>query len=219
MKFVARNAILAAAMMSGAATTNLAAQVCHGTPNGGGVAYELGSLPFAESSHGASLALGSSKVFGANFRMNDMGNDVSVMNGGVRFSLVFGKSALKICPGVGLGFQQESADPDPNVSVTGTTLAGRGHLGVGYEVPEYRGIGLIPFLVGTYQLAATRFQLDDGDAEVDDAGDVRSSFDVEFGGIARYKMVYLGWVQNLDVENGPYMGRLIVGFAFGKSGN
>jgi hypothetical protein len=222
MKVVERTVLLSAVLMSVTTAGHLGAQACHGSPRGGAIAYELGAVPFGESSHGATLSLGGGgTAIGASFRMTEYDPGVSGMDAGFRFSLVLGKPGpgLSICPGVGLIFERTEAELNPG-KVTGTSLGGRGNLGVGYTFPEYRGFTVAPFLLGALVATATRYQTDVPNVdEEDEAGDVRTRFELELGGIVRFKQFYVGWAQNRDLEQGPYLRRFIFGFAFAKSGS
>jgi hypothetical protein len=209
--------VLVIALLSMTASP-LNAQACHGTPSGGGVAYEYGKHGGLGTSHGVNAALGGrSLTFGLGARLLDISESVSGQEAHLRLSIGLPLSKLLVCPGIALGYSRSTWDAPEDISVTSQTASLRAGAGLGIEQEIYGGLAIIPFLVAQYEFALTYFEPKLPGAETDATGDSLSQVQLEYGIVARYRFVYAGIAvhRTADQEGSrPYMARYIVGFAF-----
>ena len=197
-----------------AASTTVQAQVCRGTPHRGGIAYENGKTGNG-TAQGASAAvtLGRSAL-GIGFQSLDSPPGESGFGGTLRYSLVFGDK-LQICPGLGLGFEQQTWTASVG-TLKSNVLTGRAGIGAGYDFSFGDGFGVAPFLVVEYAERVTYFDLKvTQSSKSDNTGNTGGRAEAQYGLIGRYKRVYAGYVANHTFESGAAFGaHWLVGFAF-----
>ena len=199
-------------------TTVVQAQICAGTPRGGGIAFEYGTSAVGHT-QGLSASLGGGRhSFGAAYRHRTLEEDATGNEARIRYSLGFGAGPLQICPGLGLGFIRDTWNAQNDVTLHTSALSGRAGVGIGLEQAVYKGFAVIPFAVVHYEFTAIKFDLDaPAGTETDISGDTLSGVDIEYGLLARYKFVYGGIAAQRNTErsgNRPYLARWIVGFTF-----
>lgn len=208
---------LAALLVSCLGASSLAAQVCHGTPARGGLAFEYAALSVGKSYGVAGALAGRRTALGLGLRMRDISTDVSGQEAALRFSLVLGSQRLSICPGIGLGYLRDKWEASNDISVTSHTLMARVGAGLGYELPEYRGVTLAPYASVHYEFAAKAHDVDVANGETDVTGDTLSHAQIEWGLVVRYKFLFAAFANNhsSDHPGYPYMSRLLIGLARG----
>lgn len=201
------------------AASSARAQVCHGTPRRGGVAYEYAKLSVGNS-HGVSGALaGGRTALGVTLRLREITSQRSGQEANVRFSMLFPASRLQICPGLGFGYQRDQTD-DAQLALTTTRLAARAGAGVGLEQHVYKGVNVIPFVVVQYEFALKHFKLN-APGNQSESADTLSHVDIEYGLIGRYRFVYGGIAANRSSATEgvrPLAARYVVGLTFGSAG-
>ena len=217
-RFSCRTILVSLTLSVVAGASPLAAQVCHGTPPRGGIAFEHGELSTGTST-GVNLAWAGRGAFDATLRQRNLDNDRSGQEANVRFALTIG-SKIQFCPGIGLGFGRDEWDAGDGFSLTSNQLTGRAGIGVGMEQPLVAGISLIPFVVAQYEFTAIEYDVDaPANAETEVTGDTLSHVDFEYGLMARFKILYGGIAAQRNTEvsgTRPYMARYVLGLTFGS---
>jgi hypothetical protein len=197
----------------------LTAQLCQGTPNHGGVAYERGRLDFG-TTNGLSGAVSAEHVaLSGAYRSIDLGQSVTGNASEGRLAMVFGGSHIQVCPGFGLEYQTLAWQTGIPATLNTRQLLGRAGVGIGVEQPVYGGVSLIPFAVVQYAYRIVDYKLNNTTASVQETGDTASRGDAEYGLIAHYKFVYGGYTARHGLKNAPaYFARWVVGLAFSIGG-
>jgi hypothetical protein len=193
-------------------------QGCHGTPARGGLALEHGGLSIG-TSEGANVAFaGHRAAFGATYRYRDIGPRLNGHEGAVRFSLILGASRLQLCPTLGLGYQRDTWTVNDSTSIISNRLAPRGGLQAGIDFSIGESVVVTPFAGAQYEYAVVDFEAASGSGETNVTGDTLSQVDFEYGAIIRYRRIFAGVIANQysGLER-PYMGRLVLGVAFGRA--
>jgi hypothetical protein len=164
-------------------------QACHGTPQGGGIAFEHAALSIG-TSEGASIALaGNHAAIGGTYRYRDVTPDRNGHEGATRLSLVLGVSKLVLCPTIGLDYRRDTWTIDESASVLSNRLAGRGGLHAGLDIPLGKSFLITPFAGGQYEFAVIAFEPRGTTGQSNVMGDTLSRVDIEVGAIARFKSV------------------------------
>lgn len=202
---------IAASMVRG---VTLRAQICHGTPRGGGVAYEPGKVTYGSTQGGGVTFTPGGVAFGLGFRSISADTGISGFEGTFRFDVVIG-SKLQICPGIGLGFEQIKSNPAAPSTLTTDRLTGRAGIGAGYDFAVYKGFGLAPFVVVEYAEHVTYFDLKVPNYHSTNTGNTGGQAEAEYGIIAHYSHFYAGRAATHRFAAGkPLSTRWILGFAF-----
>jgi hypothetical protein len=193
-------------------------QGCHGTPARGGLALEHGGLSIG-TTEGANVAFaGTRAAFGAAYRYRDIGPRLNGHEGAIRFSLIVGPSRLLLCPTLGLGYQRDTWTVNDSTSIISNRLAARGGVQTGIDLSIGKSVVVTPFAGAQFEYAVVGFEAA-GSGETNVTGDTLSQVDLEYGAIIRYRRIFAGVIANQysDLKR-PYMGRLVLGLAFGPVG-
>jgi hypothetical protein len=192
----------------------LHAQTCYGTPRRGGLAFEYGDIPFGNTVGVGGALAGKHVAFGAGYRHLDLGSATSGNGGLARLALVLG-SRVQVCPGLSLDYEQQRWESRRSGTMTSRQLTGRAGVGIGGEVPVYRGLAVIPFVVGQYAYTAVAYDLDVPNADAQITGDTTSRGDLEYGALARFRFLYGGATASHFAQKGqPYRTRFVIGVTF-----
>lgn len=190
-------------------------QGCHGTPHGGGIAYEHGGLSIGKFDGGSIAVAGNHAAIGGSYRYRNVGPALNGHEGATRLSLILGISRLQLCPTVGLDYQRNTWTLDASTSIISNRLAGRGGMNAALEIPLGKSFLIAPFGGAHYEFAVTDFE-PQGTGDNNVTGDTLSHVDIEYGAIVRFKSLFAGVVTNRYTDfSRPYMGRVLIGFAFG----
>jgi hypothetical protein len=190
-------------------------QGCHGTPHGGGLAFEHGGLSIGKFDGGSVTVAGNHAAIGGTYRYRNVGSNFNGHEGATRLSLILGISRLQLCPTLGLDYQRNTWTLDASTSIISNRLAGRGGINAGLEIPLGKSFLITPFGGAQYEFTITDFETPAG-GETNITGDTLSHVDIEYGAIVRFKSAFVGVVTNRynDFDR-PYMSRILIGFAFG----
>lgn len=197
------------------------AQICHGTPGRGGIAYERG-LEALSTSHGASATFaGNRTAFNINASVFGKTPENTSRAAGARFSMQFHANRLAICPGLGLGYGRNvwtvPQGPVGDVSITTHAVALRPGVAVGLAQPVFRGVTLIPSL-GVKYAYKVWYLSSKSEGDVFPSGDTASVVEIEYGLTAQYRNVYLGWSALRDSDSDglrPIAARFFLGITWG----
>ena len=213
--FPRSQSVLLALLAACAVTASVAhAQVCRGTPRRGGISYENGRMTAGGTSQGVNAVVTpGSGAIGLNFRTLNSPPGESGYGAAFRFSLVFGDK-FQICPGIGLGFDQQSWDASIG-TLKSYVLSGRGGVGAGYDFTFADDFGVAPFVVVEYAEGISVYDLKIPNSKATTTGDTGGRAEAEYGAIVRYKRVYAGYVANHTFDAGAALAaHWLIGFSF-----
>ena len=190
------------------------AQVCRGTPRRGGVAYENGRMTAGGTGQGVSAVVTpGSRAIGLNFHTLNSPPGESGYGAALRFSLVFGNK-FQICPGIGLGIDQQSWNANTGTLKT-YILSGRGGVGAGYDFTFADDFSVAPFLVAEYAERVSVYDLKIQSSKSNTTGNTGGRAEAEYGAIVRYKRVYVGYSANHTFDAGAALAaHWLIGFSF-----
>lgn len=195
-------------------TTTAQAQTCRGAPRGGGIAFVSGK-GYPGTTVGASLSKG---VIGLGFNSLSETDGVSGWDANFRLTLPFGASRFQFCPSLGIDYKNEDVQLANDLNLTARIATAAAGIGFGYEQEVFKGVSLIPFAGVDYHFTAIVFTLDDETEDDALSGDTLSHFNIRYGALVQYKMIYAGISADRysDTEGSrPYAARYVLGFAFG----
>jgi hypothetical protein len=209
--------VVLAALLLVAVAPRLDAQACHGMPARGGVAYEFGRHTVG-TSHGLhAVWAGRRTALDVGGRIRDVSPTVSGQEAAAGFALVLGSQRYSVCPGLGLRYERLSWDVQPDASVDANALFIRGGVGLGVQLPDYKGLTAAPYVGVHYAFAVMVYRADGPDADPTLTPDTLSHVEIEYGLIGRYRFLIGGIAANRTSEsegNRPALARWIIGLTF-----
>ena len=170
----------------------LKAQTCYGTPSRGGLSAHYGRTSFGESI-GASGTLG-----GEHLALTIGGRSVSYststtgFGGDTRLALALGASSFKICPAIGLDYEQRKWTPGQGGTLTTMQLSASVGVGLGYEFALRDNLRLIPFASGRYEFSVSKFDYVRANTETQTTGDTLSGMHAQYGVLLHLNNFYVG---------------------------
>ena len=215
MPFVRRTPLVLGAVAAIALPYALHAQACYGTPSRGGLAFETGKVSFGTMTGASGAIAGRRVALSGSYRRVEVGEQVSGNGGHGRLALVLGSRRVQVCPALGVDFERRAWDAGAPGTLTSNQLRGLAGVGLGLEQPVYRDLMVIPFAVVQYAYTAVHYSLDAPNSDVQDVGDTTSAGDLEYGLLARYKILYGGFAARHAMKSAPpYLARWVVGLTF-----
>jgi hypothetical protein len=195
------------------------AQLCYGTPRNGGIAFEHGRVNFG-STNGVSGAISAAHLaLAGGYRKIEIGSNVTGNSSEGRFAIVLGGSRVQFCPAIGAEYETRAWDAGTAGILNSRHLTGRAGAGLGIEQSIVGGVSLIPYAAVQFAYTAIDYKLDRPNSNVQEVGDTTSTGDVEYGLLARYKILYGGFSARHAMKSAPpYFARWIVGVTFPTGG-
>ena len=213
----ARGIALIACFLGSAVVTPLFAQTCFGTPSRGGVSADYGRVSFGNTVGATGTLAGSRTAYSVGVHSVTLGSKSKGYGGDGRFAVRIGAGRVSICPAVGLGFGQSTWNAS-TADLKSTTLTGRAGIGFGLEQSGVGKLSIIPFVAVQYAFAAVKYNVTGSDVDTQTTGDTLSGAGVQFGLLARYHIVYVGFIGDRDLTaSSPSAVRGILGVTFPMS--
>lgn len=204
---------IAATMAVTLLAVDVEAQSCIGGPERSSIALESTAYSIGTAIGGIASLAGKRTALDVGVRARSIGDDVSGIGGGIRFSVILPAAKFRICPGLGLGVVRDKWTVDASTSQTATTAFARAGVGFGLEQPVYKDVSVIPFVGVYYRFNATAFSVD-APGETFTTADSASHVQIEYGIFARYRFLFAGIAgeRTSDTEGARAdLGRIVVG--------
>lgn len=208
-----RQTLIAATTAVMLLAVDVEAQSCIGRPERSSIALESTAYSIGNGIGGVASLTGKRTAIDVGIRARSIGDDVSGIGGGVRFSVIVPAAKFRICPGLGLGVVRDKWTVDASTSQTATTASVRAGAGFGIEQPVYKDVSVIPFVGVYYRFNATAISVD-APGETFTTADSASHVQIEYGISARYRFLFVGIAaeRTSDTEGSRAdLGRIIVG--------
>ena len=208
-----RQTLVAATMAATLIAVDVEAQACIGGPERSSIALESTAYSIGTAIGGIASLAGKRTAIDVGFRARSIGDDISGIGGGLRFSLIFPAGKFRICPGLGLGVVRDKWTLDASTSQTATTASARAGVGFGFEQPVVKDVSVIPFVGVYYRFNATAFSID-APGETFTTADSVSHVQIEYGVFAHYRFLFAGIAaERTSKTEGSRadLGRIIIG--------
>ena len=195
----------------------LRAQTCYGTPSRSSLSANYARVTFGTSVGATGTLAGQRVALSLGGRSVSYGSSTSGFGADTRFSIALGSDKLKICPAIGLDFEQREWTVAPG-KVTTMQLGASGGVGIGYEHMIGDNIHIIPFANGRYQFTLSKFDFSASDALSQTTADTLSGVHIQLGVVAQLGQFYIGAMgDNLVTSGAASMGRVFAGITFATS--
>ncbi len=190
------------------------AQTCLGTPPRGGISADYGKVSFGTAYGGTATYAGSHTAISLSAHAADYGSTLSGVGGDGRFALIIGAGRVAICPNIGIGLDHRTWKPS-TVTLTSNQLTGTAGVSVGWEQPIVGQFSVIPFAGVRYAFSVVKYDVTGTDIDTQTTGDTLSGPEAHYGVVARYNIVYAGFVGDRTfTSSNPSSARWLVGVTF-----
>ena len=172
---------------------SLASQSCYGTPSRGGLSVNYARVAFGSGVGGSGTLAGEHVAWTVGGRSVKYGASTTGFGGDTRLAFAFGSSSIKVCPAIGLDYEQRQWTVGAG-KLTTMQLSASGGIGAGYDVLVGDNFHVIPFASGRYQFALVKFDFSAANAATQTTADTLSGVHVQYGALVQRKAVFAGFV-------------------------
>ncbi len=192
----------------------LEAQTCYGTPSRGGLSANYTRVSFGKSVGASGTLAGEHFAWTVGGRSVSYGPTTTGFGGDTRVAVALGAEHFRVCPALGLDYEQRDWTTK-NGKVSTMQLAAGAGIGFGYEQSIGENVRIIPFANGRYQFSALKFDFSSSNSVSETTADTLSGVHVQYGLVAQFKSFYLGFMGERPLESGAAsVARAFVGITF-----